>query len=60
MFPKKVIVMFLSGSFKEFFAVSPSVAPQCPQPVKFKMSQNSVPEMILSGTFEMYPPYRPQ
>ena len=55
MFPKKVIVMFLSGSFKEFFAVSPSVAPQCPQPVKLKMNQNSVPEVVSSGTFEMSP-----
>ena len=59
MFPKKVIVMFLSGSFKEFFAVSPSVAPQCPQSVKFKMSQNGVPEMTPSGTFGMYPPNQP-
>src|SRR6267378_7519447 len=47
--------MSLSGSFKEVFAVSPVMGSQCSQPVKFKMSQNGVPEMAQSGTFRMYP-----
>ena len=59
-FPKKVPVMFLSGSFKEFFAVSPVMGLQCSHPVKFKMSQNSVPEMTQRGTFKMYPSGPPQ
>ena len=60
MFPKKVIVMFPSGSFKEFFAVSQRVAPQCSQSVKFKMRQNGGLKMNPSGTFEVYPPHRPR
>src|SRR5882762_4426066 len=52
--------MSLSGSFKEVFAVSPVMGSQCSQPVKFKMSQNGVPEMAQSGTFRMYPSGPPQ
>ena len=52
--------MFLSGSFKEFFAVFPVVRSQCSQPVKSKMSQNGVPVVNRSGTFRMYPSRRPQ
>ena len=59
MIPKKVIVVFLSGSFKENFAVSQRVAPQCPQSVKLKMSQNGVPEVALSGTSGVVPSKRP-
>jgi len=52
--------MFPSGSFKEYFAVSPAVQPWCSQPVKPKMRQNGVLEMNRSGTFRMYPSLPPQ
>ena len=52
--------MFLSGPFKEYFAVFPVVRSRCSQPVKFRMSQNSVLVVNQSGTFRMYPSGRPQ
>ncbi|KAF9643138.1 hypothetical protein BDM02DRAFT_3132630 [Thelephora ganbajun] len=52
-FPRKVPVMFLSGSFKGLFVMSQVVQLQCSQSVKLKMSQNHVPEMFLSGIFGM-------
>ena len=52
--------MFLSGSFKEFFAVFPVMRSQCSQPVKPKMSQTGVPEVTRNGMFGMYPSGRPQ
>ena len=43
-----------------FFSVFRVMGPWCPDPVKFKMSQNGVPEMIPSGTFRMSWPLQPQ
>ena len=59
-FPKNVIAISLSGSFTISFVMYPVMGSQCSQPVKLKMSQTGVPEVFLSGTFGMYPKFRPQ
>ena len=52
-FPKKVPLMFLSGSFEMTFVMFRVVRSQCSQSVKFKMNQNGAPKMFPSGTFRM-------
>ena len=58
-FPKKVLLVFLSGSFEMYFVMFPAVWSQCSQPVKLKMNQNGVLEMFLSGTSRMSWHFRP-
>jgi len=52
--PKKVPMMFPSGSFTVYFAVFPPVQSQCSQLVKFEMNQNDVLKMFQGGTFAVF------
>ncbi len=59
-FPKKVPVVFPSGSFRMYFVVCPAVWSQCTGPGKFKKNLNDVPKIFLSGTFGMPLPVFPR